>query len=748
VSLLIPLVRYGLFLVLGFLVLGILPDSLAQTCAGNECPVSFKSGNFSLKSPNLNLDLRLEEGWLRQLNLSDSQDGRLIANAANWDDGRGAFQLSLLQPGTGQQVELGTADFRFTQARLLGAKEIARNNRRLGSDGPNRTADELVLDGVANWANGPLYIQLTYSFPPDADFVQAQLSLQPTAKADGWVVTNAASVRWRLDPALKPTPRTALLDSALYYQKRWKLPSGATPGNWMVGPNGAGLYSFSNSPFGREYYQDGNLFVVDQYDHQPLSEGFQGGPAVLGYFRAGGSEMGYTRFVNYLTRYVSRMTRQNKQAPVFFNTWIPWTNRIDQNTALEALNRTQQAGYYDVLHLDAGWESTIPLQADTQKFPGGLDYIQDKAHEQNLGLGIWINPYSDSYFGYVNYETFHRSQRDWHVVLTEGPLPKLGFNRGAFQVLSPYSDYVEQKLTDLVSRYDIRMIYWDGADWNIRDAEVDFLDEAARQRNKVLGIKRLMKITEHLYSIRPDLLLVCWNAWIDPHLLSVFDQEQVTDLFTAPLGVAEQTRRKTYYSMSYIMPYATIWSDWYGLTYNERKNDDANLNLPQSQLEYAELSMLSKGLKEAGGTIDPAKSRPELKTFIKNLMAFRKRFDRYFDVYQRVSDAPDGVRPDASGHIIDGKGFLILNNPANYAQQLNLNLNPLVLGLQPGRNYSLYDWSDLKRARTYGNLAISFDGRAAPLSMNLPPRTVRIISLDLNDSSNDKPLPAQGQPGS
>ncbi len=377
------------------------------------------------------------------------------------------------------------------------------------------------------------------------------------------------------------------------------------------------------------------------------------------------------------------------------------------------------------------------------EIPGGLGALQQKAREQNLGLSLWINPYSDSYFGYVNYETHHRENRDWHVVLTEGYLPAQGFNRGAFQVLSPYSDYVEDRLVDLVSNSDIRMLYWDGADWNIRDSEVDFLDNDARQRLKVLGMKRLMKITDHVFSIRPDLVLVGWNAWVDPHLLSIFDQEQVTDIFSAPLGLAEAARRKVYYAMSYIMPFGTIWSDWYGLTYSERK-DSANLKLPENQLEYAEMSMLAKGIKEGAASVDPNQARPELKLFLKNLFNFRKRFDSYFDIYQRLSEAPDPNRADASGHFIDGKGFILLNNPTNLYQNLNVAFNPALLGLKPGKTYTIYDWSSLNQAVKYSTLYINPEGRTAYLSNSLPPRTVRILGLDMDNNSGG-PFPAQGK---
>ncbi len=742
-------ISFCLFLAL--LILGVLPkiafacpDLNGEGCFGrsNES----LAGSFFLGNEVLSLNLRLEKGQLQELRLIDGINGKSIATGAKLEDGFGAFRLTLFQPGSGQKIDLGANDFKFFSFEASNPSPAPATNSP-GLKTPPITGQPntfLKLKGKASFEETELLINITYRLPSGRDYVETQLTVDPNSALEGWVVNNSTSARWKIDASFNPLPRDPLLDSVLYYQKRWKLPEGSTPGNWMAGLDGRGVYTFSNSPFGREYFQPGNLVLLDQYDHQALEEGFIGGPVVMGYFQAGGAEMGYSRFVNYLTREVSRMARNNKSSPVFFNTWIPWTNKINNDQANIALDQTKQAGYFDLLHIDAGWEGTQSLQIDTNKFPGGFEALQEKAHQQNMGLSLWINPYSDSYFGYVNYETQHREDRDWHVVLTEGYLPKQGFNRGAFQVLSPYTDYVEEKLASLVSNYDIRMLYWDGADWNIRDSEVDFLDNDARQRLKVLGMKRLIKITDRLNSIRPDLVLVGWNAWVDPHLLSVFDQEQVTDIFNAPLGLAESARRKIYYAMSYVMPFGTIWSDWYGLTYSERK-DSNNLKLPENQLEYAELSMLAKGVKEGAASVDPTQAKPELNLFLKNLFSFRKRFDSFFDVYQRLSEAPDPNRADASGHFVDGKGFAMVNNPTILNQQITIGFNPALLGLKPGKTYTIYDWSDLKQARKYGSLYFNPDGRTSYFSISLPPRTVKILSLDIDNAEGGRPVPAQGK---
>jgi len=59
-----------------------------------------------------------------------------------------------------------------------------------------------------------------------------------------------------------------------------------------------------------------------------------------------------------------------------------------------------------------------------------------------------------------------------------------------------------------------------------------------------------------------------------------------------------------------------------------------------TELIHAEMSMIGNGLAQAGASIDLDQARPEFVAFLRKLLAFRKRFERYFNVYQHVLGFP------------------------------------------------------------------------------------------------------------
>jgi hypothetical protein len=488
------------------------------------------------------------------------------------------------------------------------------------------------------------------------------------------------------------------------------------------------------NPTGREYLDPRTrVMTVDQYDWHPLTERFVSGIAATGSY-TGGQEIGAKELVQYLTNEYSVMNRNNKQQPFFYSSWIVHTADINESKIMNIVDTVGNLGLHDLVHIDAGWEGGNPLQPDPFKFPNQLDKINQHAVEHNLGLSLWINPYSDSYLGYVNYAPFHRAHRDWHVPELETRQVENGqvYYAGPFKLDSPYSDYVEYQLTQLMTRYDIRQIYWDGADWNIRESEVKNLSDEEREKRKALGLKRLTRLVNRLHAQRPELIIVGWNAWPDPHLLGQIDQQQLSDIHNVPLGLAEVARRQQFYNSSTFMPFNTIWSDWYGLTYKERR-DNSNLSLPLNRLKFATLSMISKGIKEAGTGFDINLGTPELLAFLRDVFAFVRQFDSYFNNYQRLLSRPDLSRVDASAHIKDGKGFIVVNNPTGVTQYQNISLNPFLLGLWLGYNYTLYDWSDIVAGQPSGTLKMPENGAAAVLTVAIPPQSVKIIGLDISE---------------
>jgi Melibiase len=649
-------------------------------------------------------------------------NGRRMANAAP----DGAFNFTLQNAQNNAKITVSANQFRFSLVEL-------RNNN------PTTEVQRMIFDGTGEWAGGPLKLRLFYELKPNENFVETWFELDPIATPD-WMVRYAAPQRWQFsrDYVVPPMIRD------WYFLTRQRVPRGTTPTLMLTSGNGSGLYFFTNTAVAREYLNPANnVMNLEQSEWHDVTQGFRSAGAVTGGF-LGGENDGSRNFTSYLSKYYSLLNKEQKKTPFYYSVWKLYTSDINEQIVLNTLDVVGQAGLHEMLHIDAGWEGGYPVEISKSKFPSGFDRINAKAQSYNLSLSLWINPYSNSYFGYTNYAPFHRDYRGWHVPERESLAEEDGklYYKGPFAVNSPYSDFVEERLVGLITKYDIRQIYWDGSDWNIPESEIKNLPDEEADRRRVVGVKRLERMMNRLHQIRPDLLIVGWNSWADPHLLHVLDQQQLSDIYQAPLGIAEVARRQLYYSVSYYLPFNTIWSDWYGLTYKERR-DTANLNLPLDRLKFAELSMVHKGVKEAGAAFDLRVARPELLDFLRKLFAFRRHFDQYWENYQHLLQRPDPNRVDASAHLLNGQGFLLLNNPTNSPQYIGINFNPFAVGLKTGHTYSLYDWSDVTSGRFIGQLPIPANGATVGWGMSVPPNTTKIIGLDISEPvGGGRPAPA------
>jgi alpha-galactosidase len=91
-------------------------------------------------------------------------------------------------------------------------------------------------------------------------------------------------------------------------------------------------------------------------------------------------------------------------ALVAYNTWFPYGTRIDEETVLNEMERVASEGA-EVFVLDAGWYPDTGLdgvfdftsglgawRADESRFPSGLAFLADRAHELGMKFGIWVEP--------------------------------------------------------------------------------------------------------------------------------------------------------------------------------------------------------------------------------------------------------------------------------------------------------------------------------------------------------------------
>lgn len=460
--------------------------------------------------------------------------------------------------------------------------------------------------------------------------------------------------------------------------------------------NNEGLFFFQESLFGQEQFRSNGGLGLGNEDFIDLSQpqGFSSGKATLGAWQ-GAPEIGLKRYNEYL--YNEYAVIKGKRDPVWLSTWYIYENQINESNVLETLNRMQSAGFYDLLHLDAGWEEGAPLQLATspQKFPNGFRPILNKMKTSNYTLGIWMNPFTGRYKDYVSYQAFYEKYPQW--IMARDPFTSICPLSGA-------GTYIHDQLMKLARETPLEEIYWDGLDWQLGNCQSEDRGWRTLGEEHVLTLKYYARLMKDLREIRPEVRVELWSPPPDIHWLSVVDQLQLSDMYELPLGESELARRQQLYYASFTHPNVTIWGDWYGLAY--RRSREEGLGAPLNRLKFAEMTQLGNGATQAGGSFDLANAPPELVKFVGKMFAFRKKFERFFTAYQPILGFPDGHSIDGEAHLINGQGFLLLYNPTNQPLTIKVPLDEPALELDPNQNYSLTDWSDLENKQVIGSARI------------------------------------------
>lgn len=481
-----------------------------------------------------------------------------------------------------------------------------------------------------------------------------------------------------------------------------------------------GLFFFMDGPLGTESFDRSSGILMRQRVMGSLRDEQETAYAIIGAY-AGPPELGFKRYTEMLA---SKSVMSDKPAPVEWNTWFitrgdtPVLTDCDRNLLMSQIPHICETGFYDVLHIDLGWEAGKPMLPDPVKFPNGLAEIVRKASECGLDMGYWVNPFSCNYWK-SDIESEHP---EWL-----NPAKASG-QSGAHAIcpMTDYFDYVEKRLTELVTTYNARLIYWDGGDWTIPYCTSTEHDHKSQDELEVRAIDRLNELTWKLRIARPDLIIAIFSPPFDNHLLGVIDQQQVSDTYAFPLGQAELIQRQQTYQMTWEHPYMAIRGSWHGVNWHQSGSD--TLKRPLKELIFAEMSMLGNGVNQAGGSVDLEGAPPEFIEFLKRMFGWRKRFEPYFRVYQHILGFPDGVNVDGEGHIINGKGFLLLVNPSEEPQSVILPLDEPELEIPSDKTYSVYDWSDFETGH--------FLGRAKPgadFLIEIAGNEVKVIGVDIRD---------------
>ncbi|TGG95466.1 alpha-galactosidase [Natronospirillum operosum] len=168
-------------------------------------------------------------------------------------------------------------------------------------------------------------------------------------------------------------------------------------------------------------------------------------------------------FHQYVRQQILAPEIGQKPRPVHLNTWegIYFDHQPEQ---LKAMVREAAAVGVERFILDDGWfgkrdDDTSGLGdwfVDESKHPGGLGYLVDAVTQAGMEFGLWFEPEM------VNADSdLYRAHPDW-VLAVSGYDQPLGRHQYVLNLSRPeVSDYLFERLDNLLRTYDIRYIKWD-----------------------------------------------------------------------------------------------------------------------------------------------------------------------------------------------------------------------------------------------------------------------------------------------
>ncbi|MEI7555014.1 alpha-galactosidase [Candidatus Chlorohelix sp.] len=650
----------------------------------------------------------------------------------------GAISTSLQNLLTGQEyLSSSGAEFRITLSHELAGEPD--NNVVLDSGMFRATAFELPVQGITGsvarvqlegeFQGAFVKVWLYYQALSAENFIRKWIEVAPFEAPD-WVIKQVILEDWQAIPTLEPiAPAQRFAQTfgsaepnydASIVKKQVNLDSlseryfVANESNAIAALHNQkeGLYFFDESLFGDELFTNKGNLKIGNTDFVEPAKGFRSGSSVLGAWR-GNLELGFKRYNEYI--YNQYAVVKGKRDPVWFSTWYPYEQEINEKLLLDVIDQMQLVGFYDMLHIDAGWQLGAPLQVNPERFPNGLDPIVAKLKANNKTLGLWINPFSRSYEAQEGYNEFAAQHPKW--VDKQDPKQR-------FCPLSGAGDYIHARMLEIARNYPLEEIYWDGRDWYISGCQSSESRWRTPDEEHHEMIKYYASLLSELRTIRPDLRVALWSAPANVHWLSVVDQVQLSDLDTPPILEGELARRQQIFQATYEYPYSSIWGDWYGVNYRRTLNQ--GLGQPLNILKYATISVIGNGATQAGGSLDLTKVPKEYLSFLKELFNWRKQFAEYFTVYQHVLNFPDGVNIDGAAHILNGRGFIILFNPSPNSGQVDLPLSEPSLELNAATAYTLNDWTELTEPIQMGKVKPGDTYR-----LTIPGYGYRIIGVNL-----------------
>ena len=99
-----------------------------------------------------------------------------------------------------------------------------------------------------------------------------------------------------------------------------------------------------------------------------------------------------TAIATYTRKYLGARLAQIPRLPAFvYNTWIPFTTKIDEKLILETADAAAECGFEEFV-IDDGWQDKLgDWGIDRAKFPNGLKPVFARIKELGMKPGLWLS---------------------------------------------------------------------------------------------------------------------------------------------------------------------------------------------------------------------------------------------------------------------------------------------------------------------------------------------------------------------
>ncbi len=210
-----------------------------------------------------------------------------------------------------------------------------------------------------------------------------------------------------------------------------------------------------------------------------------------------------------------------KGAPWIYNTWAPFKDRINHDTAMELIEVAGAMGM-DIFTIDDGWQTAYgENEVNAEKFPKGLQPILDAVEAKGMRLGLWLP------MAVIGKKT--SVYRDEWVVLDQDGKPRDGFwgdDRNRVMCMATgYRDVAAARINEAIERFRLAYVKLDlttvfSAYRQAPGCWARGHDHAnwAESLNRIY--EGISYVTARVYEKHPDVLLdLTFELWGQKHLI-------------------------------------------------------------------------------------------------------------------------------------------------------------------------------------------------------------------------------------